>query len=93
MKKTEGGAYSCDSGRRTGPGSRCGFGIGKGGAGPGIGPPLFFSLVVVAALQVLTLNVPSAVVCARELNPVLVHTPADAPFTSARWLALRDGKV
>lgn len=51
-----------------------------------------FSLVVVAAFQVFTLNVPSAVVRARELNPVLVHTPADAPFASARWLALTDRK-
>lgn len=48
-----------------------------------------FSLIV-AALQVFTLNVPSAVVCARELDPIFVHAPADAPFASARWLALWD---
>lgn len=47
-----------------------------------------FSLVVVAAFQVFTLNVPSAVVRARELSAILVHTPADASFASARWLAL-----
>lgn len=47
-----------------------------------------FSLVVVATLQVFTLNVPSAVVCARELNTILVHTPADASFAATRWLAL-----
>lgn len=48
------------------------------------------SFVVAAALQVFTLNVSSTVVCARELNPILVHTPADASFASARWFALRD---
>lgn len=46
------------------------------------------SLIVVAALQVFTLNVPSAVVCARELDAVLVYTPADASFAATRWLAL-----
>lgn len=45
-------------------------------------------VVVVAVLQVFTLNVPAAVVCAGELNAVLVHTPADASFASAGWLAL-----
>lgn len=63
--------------------------MGKGeGVGGGQGWSSPFSLVVVAALQVFTLNVPSAVVCARELNAVLVHTPADASFAPARWLAL-----
>lgn len=47
-----------------------------------------FSLIVVAALQVFTLNVPSAVICPGELNAILVHTPADASFAAARWLAL-----
>ena len=52
--------------------------------------PPTFSLVVVAALQVFTLNVPAAVVRAGELNAVLVHTPANASFASARWLTLPD---
>lgn len=64
----------------------------RGGRGWGSRVVRPFSLVVVAAFQVFTLNVPSAVVRARELNPVLVHTPADAPFASARWFALTDRK-
>lgn len=59
---------------------------GLGGGGSRVVLP--FLLVVVAVLQVLTLNVPAAVVCARELNAVLVHTPADASFAATRWLAL-----
>lgn len=59
----------------------------EGGVGVKGGPPPPSSLVV-AALQVFTLNVPSTVVCARELNAILVHTPADASFAAARWLAL-----
>lgn len=44
--------------------------------------------LVVAALQVFTLNVPAAVVRPRELDAVLVHTPADASFAAAGRLAL-----
>lgn len=45
-------------------------------------------IVIAAALQVFTLNITSAVVCAGELNTVLVNTPADASFAATRWLAL-----
>lgn len=62
----------------------------EGGWGSRVVGP--FSLVVVAAFQVFTLNVPSAVVRSRKLNSILVHTPADASFATARWLALRDKK-
>lgn len=49
-------------------------------------------LAVVAVFEVFTLNVSSAVVCARELNAILVHTPADASFASTRWFTLRARK-
>lgn len=45
-------------------------------------------IVIAAALQVFTLNITSAVVCAGELNTVLVNTPADTSFAATRWLAL-----
>lgn len=50
--------------------------------------PSSLIVVVAAALQVFTLNVSSAVVCAGELNAVFVHTPADASLASAGWFAL-----
>lgn len=61
--------------------------VGWWGRGGGSKVVLSFSLVV-AALQVFTLNVPSTVVCARELNAILIHTPADASFAATRWLTL-----
>lgn len=52
--------------------------------------PRLQSLVVVrvAALQVFALDIAAAVVRARELNAVLVHAPANPPFTTARRFAL-----
>lgn len=41
------------------------------------------SLVIVTALQVLTLNVSAAVVRPGKLDTVLIHTPADASFSAA----------
>lgn len=61
------------------------LGVVVGGGAGGLELSL---VVVVAALQVFALNVSSAVVRARQLNAVLVHTPADAPFAAARWFAL-----
>lgn len=61
------------------------LGVEGGSLDPGSDP---CSFVVVAAFEVFTLNVPSAVVRARQLDAVLVHTPADASFASARWFAL-----
>lgn len=57
---------------------------GGGVGGASKPPPLSLVVVVVvaAALQVLTLNVSAAVVCAGQLHPVLVHAPADAPLAS-----------
>lgn len=51
-----------------------------------------FSLAVVAVFEVFALNVSSAVVCARELNAILVHAPADASFASTRWFTLQARK-
>lgn len=66
--------------------------IQRGGVGPGsrVGYrwEVGSSLVVVAVFQVFTLNVSSTVVCARELNTILVYTPADASFASTRGFAL-----
>lgn len=47
-----------------------------------------FLLAVVAVFEVFTLNVSSAVVCARQLKAILVHTPAYASFASTRWFTL-----
>lgn len=87
MKQTEGGAYRCDSERRP---WALGHMVVKGGGGEG-GVRGWSSpfLLVVAVLQVFTLNVPAAVVRAGELVAVLVHAPADAPFASTGRLALR----
>lgn len=90
-KPMQGGAYRRDSERRRGPWVTWWLWVGRdGGSGRGVkgGLLLPFSLVVVAVLQVFTLNVPAAVVCAGELDAVLVHAPADASFAAARWLAL-----
>lgn len=71
-------------------GAEEGAGGGEGGALRNA--PVSLVVVAAAALQVLTLNVPSAVVCAGELHPVLVHAPADAPLASTGRLALGDGE-
>ena len=47
------------------------------------------SLVVVAVLQVLALDVAPAVVGSRQLHPVFVHAPADASLPATGGLALR----
>lgn len=51
-----------------------------------------FSFAVVAAFEVFTLNVSSAVICTGELSAILVHAPADASFASTRWFTLRARK-
>lgn len=82
----EGRAYRCDSERRRGPWVK--WWLGGGGWRSRVVLPISFIVVVAAALQVFTLNVPSTVVCARELNAILVHTPANTSFATTRRLAL-----
>lgn len=50
-----------------------------------------FSLVVVAVLQILALDVTAAVVSAGQLHAVFVHAPADASFPATGGLALQGG--
>ena len=49
------------------------------------------SLVVVAVLQVLALDVTPAVVSAWQLHAIFVHAPADASFPATGGLALQGG--
>lgn len=61
-------------------------------AGPGLGDRdrrgRVASSLIVTALQVFALDVASTVVCAWQLDAILVHAPADPPLPATRGLAL-----
>lgn len=46
----------------------------------------------ITAVEGVALKVPIHVLHARQLHPILVHTPADATFAATRRLALERGK-
>lgn len=46
-------------------------------------------VVVVAVLQIFTLDVPSHVVGPGQLDPILVHAPADAPLPAQGGFTLQ----
>lgn len=84
LKCTEGGAFRCGSREEAWAlGHVVIMGGGVGVEGWSFPRSLIVVAVVAVALKVFTLNVPSAVVCAGELNAVLVHTPADSSFAAA----------
>lgn len=61
-----------------------------GGEGSGRAGREGYSLSI-ATVKVVTLEVSGDIICSRQLQSILVHTPAQAALSAPGWLALRKG--